>query len=224
MEEFAGLGSLFVACIELVLLINALIFGEKNEVNKNAIRLIVLLLLYQVLEFAVCYLGIDSQSVIYSAFAVITFLPPLGFYFTFQFHEIKFKWTWLVYLPALFFVVYYPFALDEFAVTACTVLYAIYNYPLGYIYGIIYYIPIAATLIILGVKHKGVRSGSKKKLSLALILGYYLTFIPAIFARTFFDDYRVAIESLMCKQAVILAIALTYFVITNKTEEGKIER
>ncbi len=225
MEDFAGFGSLFIACIELVLLINVLIFGEKNEVNKTAIRLILLLLMYQLIEFIICYLGANSQAVIYSAFAVITFLPPLGLYLVLQFYEMDFKWTPVIYLPALFFVVYYPLLLEEFFVTKCTVLYAIYNYPLGYIYGIIYYIPILATLIILAVRHKGLKTKLKKKLSLSLMFGFYLTFVPAFTARMLFEEYRTAIESLMCKQAVILALAVAYFIITNRTEkEEKVEQ
>lgn len=224
MEEFAGFGSLFIACIELVLLINALIFAEKNKVNKTAIRLITLLLLYQMIEFVICYSGTNNQAIIYAAFAVITFLPPLGLYFILQFHGMEYKWTPVIYLPAMFFVVYYPLLLDEFFVAKCTVLYAVYNYPLGYIYGIIYYIPILATLIILAVRHKGLKTELKKKLSLSLILGYYLTFIPAFAARMLFEEYRTAIESLMCKQALILVLATTYFAITNKTKkEEKVE-
>jgi hypothetical protein len=108
-------------------------------------------------------------------------------------------------------------------VAKCTVLYAIYHYPLGYIYGIIYYIPITAALIIIAVRHKGVKTKLKKKLSLSLLLGFFFTFIPAFAARMLFEEYRVAIESLMCKQALILVFALAYFAITNKSDNEKLK-
>ena len=57
----------------------------------------------------------------------------------------------LIFLPALIFVIYYTFAIDQFAVTSCTVLYASYNYPLGDLYGFIYYIPIIISTIILSI-------------------------------------------------------------------------
>lgn len=218
MDQFPGVVSLLIACIELVLLINVLIFSEKNEVNKTAIRLIVLLMLYQAIEFIICYTGTTNTAIIYSAFAVITFLPPLGLYLVLQFYKLDFKFMSAIYLPALAFVIYYPFKLSEFAVVKCTPIYAIYHYPLGYIYGIIYYIPILITLILLGVYYFKQKESLRKKLSLSLLLGFYLTFIPAAFARFLSDSYRAAIESLLCKQALILALAITYFIISNRTQ------
>lgn len=219
MDEYSGIISLFIACIELLLLINVLAFAEKNEVNNAAIRIILLLLLYQLSEFIICFAGIEKQTIIYAAFSVITLLPPLGLYLVLKFHDMDFRYSWVIYLPALFFIFYYPLRLGEFFVTKCTVLYAVYNYPLGFWYGVVYYLPILASLIILGIKHLGTNNKIQKKLSLSLVLGFYLTFIPAFAAGLLYESYQSAIESLMCKQAVILALALTYFAITNKTKK-----
>lgn len=53
MENFPGIVSLFLVCLELVFLINLIIFAEKNKVNKKIFWLIGLLLGYQSFEFEI---------------------------------------------------------------------------------------------------------------------------------------------------------------------------
>jgi hypothetical protein len=58
-----GIVSLFIACIELLLLINLLSFAEKNRFNILAIILVALLFLYQSAEALICTFGYDDPFI-----------------------------------------------------------------------------------------------------------------------------------------------------------------
>ena len=73
-----GIISLLIACIELVYIVNLLIFAEKNSVNKLIIGIVTLLFGYQFIEFLICFVGLQNQIFIYLAFLDISLLPPLG--------------------------------------------------------------------------------------------------------------------------------------------------
>ncbi len=220
--EFNGVGSLFIACIELVLLFNLLIAGEKNKVNKIALGIITLLFLYQFSEFFICYKDLTSHYAVFAVLLIITLLPPLGLYFTLEFYKIKFNYKKLIFLPALFFIAYFIFTFGELKLLKCGLFYASYYYPLEFLYGLFYYLPIWAVMIILAVKYKEVKADKKKKkLTVALIVGWYFTFLPTFIVLYLSDVYKSAVESILCKQAFILALSLSYFVITNRE---KVER
>lgn len=135
MINWNGLLSLFIACVEFILVINLLVFAEKNKINFLAIILVALLMVYQVLEFLMCTLNVKYSYMAYLAFIDISFLPPLNFYFITKYFGYEKKYFKLVFLPAIAFSIYYYFVIDKFAITACTVLYASYSYPLGWLYG-----------------------------------------------------------------------------------------
>ena len=221
MDQFEGILSLFIVCMELVLLINLLIFAEKNSVNKPIILLIFLLMLYQVYEFVICYFGINEPLVVYLAFWGITLLPPLGLLVSLRmFHGSK-SWHKLVFLPALFFIFYYPTVLTEFEVARCTVLYAVYNYPLGTLYGIFYWLPIGITIIL--IAHTWYRAEEKlpKHLALVMLASFIVTFVPSGLMFLLSDFMSSIKESILCKIALILALGLTYFALKNKSVFGK---
>lgn len=212
-----GTISLLIACIELVYLINLLIFAEKNSVNKFAIGLVTVLFGYQFIEFMICYLGLQKQIFIYLAFLDISLLPPLGLYTALKYAGKLKSHHKFVFLPALFFIVYYPFVLDQFVVAKCTVLYASYHYPLGELYATFYYLPIIATMIILNKKWGADTDLKQKALTRLLFFGYIFTFIPAMIFAIFFPSFIFSVESLLCKLAFIFATFITIFALKNKT-------
>ncbi len=217
MPNLDGTVSLLIACVEFVFIINLLIFAEKNPVNKLVISLIALLFSYQLIEFLICFAGWKEQIFIYLAFLNITLLPPLGLFTVLKFAEKQKKHHYLIFLPALFFIIFYPFVLDQFAVTKCTVLYASYHYPLGQLYATFYYLPIIASIIILNKKWGAESDHPKKVLTRTFFFGYIFTFIPAMIFAIFFPDFVTAVESLLCKLAFVLATFLTFFALKNKT-------
>lgn len=218
MENFDGIVSLFIACIELLLIINLLIFAEKNAVNNLILATLGLLFGYQFIEFLICFAGFKQQIIIYLAFLDITLLPPLGLYTVLIYTNKLKSYHKYIFIPALFFIVYYPFVIDQFAVTKCTVLYASYHYPLGQLYATIYYLPIIGTMIILNKKWGSETNPKQKMLTRTYLFGYLFTFLPSMIIAIFFPIFITAVESLLCKMAFILAIFLTFFVLKNNSK------
>lgn len=212
-----GIVSLLIACIELVYIINLLIFAKKNSINKLVIGMIGLLFGYQVIEFLICFVGLQKQIVIYLAFLDISLLPPLGLYTIIKFSAKESQYSKLVFIPALFFIIYYPFVIEQFAVTKCTVLYASYHYPLGELYGIFYYLPIIFSMIILNKKWGAETDPLQKTLTRTFLFGYLFTFIPAMILAITVPVFMTAVDSILCKLAFVFATFLMIFVLKNKT-------
>ena len=212
-----GIISLLIACIELVYIINLLFFTEKNSVNKFVIGLVAILFGYQFIEFLICFVGLQKQIFIYLAFLDISLLPPLGLYTALMFAGKLKSYHKFVFIPALFFILYYPFVLDQFVVAKCTVLYASYHYPLGELYGALYYLPVIATMIILNKKWGAETDLKQKRLTRLFFFGYIFTFIPAMIFAIFFPTFIFSVESLLCKIAFVFATFLTIFALKNKT-------
>jgi hypothetical protein len=225
MDNWNGIGSLFIACVELILLINLLVFAEKNRFNKTAILIIFVLMIYQSLEFFMCQLGLDIPFMAFLAFVDIIFLPPLIIVLLSRLYNYESTYLNLIFLPATFFIIYYTSVIDKFVVTSCTVLYATYSYPLGDLYGVFYYSPIIIAIIIL---IKKVLQKTAKKIhiiSKILLTGNIIISIPVIvgFLMMFSGNhYLIAkIESVMCKFAFFYAVCLSIAVLYNS--KGKDE-
>ena len=185
-----------------------------------AFILIALLMIYQTLEFLMCTLNLKYSFMAYLAFVDISFLPPLNFYFIFSYTGYRSKLLMLIFLPAVTFVVYYSLAIDKFAVTACTVLYAAYSYPLGGLFGLFYYTPVAAAIILLAVEIKKQSAASRKKLLKILLSGLIFISLPVFAAFILLvsgnKQLLQIIESVMCKFAFVYAVCLAYFTLVNK--------
>ena len=130
MEKFPGIVSLFLVCLELVLLVNLFIFAEKNKVNRIIILLVGLLFGYQLFEFVICYFGIESNLIVYLAFVVISFLPPLLLNLVMTIRKGSALLGKVIFVPIILLLLYFTFIIPEFVVTRCTVLFAAYDIPL----------------------------------------------------------------------------------------------
>ena len=219
MDNWNGIGSLLIACVELIILINLLIFAEKNKFNRTAMLLIFVLMVYQALEFFMCQLALDFPFMPYLAFVDIIFLPPLIIVLVSRLYNYENKFLNLVFLPAILFIIYYTIVIDKFVVTSCTVLYATYSYPLGDVYGAFYYLPIIITTIILIKKISHETDKKIVKISKILLFGNIIISIPVIiaFVMRFTGSYYLIemIESIMCKFAFIYVVCLSIAVLYN---------
>jgi len=219
MDNWNGIGSLLIACVELIILINLLIFAEKNKFNRTAMLLIFVLMVYQALEFFMCQLALDFPFMPYLAFVDIIFLPPLIIVLVSRLYNYESKFLNLVFLPAVVFIIYYTIVIDKFVVTSCTVLYATYSYPLGDLYGAFYYLPIIITTIILIKKISTETDKKILKISKILLFGNIIISIPVIiaFVMRFTGSYFLIemIESIMCKFAFIYVVCLSIAVLYN---------
>jgi hypothetical protein len=226
MDSWDGIGSLFIASIEFILLINLLVFAEKNKFNIIAILMVLILTLYQIFEFLMCQMGYDFPLMPYLAFVVITFLPPFMLILLAELFNYKNKFLKLIFLPAVLFIIYYTFAIEQFTVTSCTVLYASYNYPLGDFYGFIYYTPIIISTIILS--RAVVKKSDKSKLFSikVLLFGNIFIMVPVVVGFVImFSGSAVLIskiESIMCKFAFLYAVCLAIICLYNsKRKNGR---
>lgn len=220
MINWDGTVSLLFACIELVLLINLFVFAEKNKVNKMAMLLIAILAIYQALEFLMCGLNLRYSYMAYAAFAFISFLPPLNLALTLKHFQKEAGWHKFLFLPPVFFIVYYYFVVEKFAVTSCSVLYASYSYPLGTLFGVFYYLPMLISIAFLFYKVSRTEDKETVKQIKLLLPGLIFISVPVIvaFILLFFRVYSLlkAIESVMCKFAFVYAVCLAYFVLINR--------
>jgi hypothetical protein len=214
-----GTVSLLIACFEFLLLFNLLIFAEKNRLNKISITMVALLAGYQAMEFLMCQVELQSSFFPYFAFVIISFLPPLNLTLTLGLtHTLK-SLLYLIFLPAIIFTIYYTFIIPEFAVTSCTVLYATYHYPLGDLYGFFYYVPILISIILLALFVRKESDKKKKLIGKVLLFGSIFISIPPVlgFSLMFTGSYSLisAMESTMCKFALVYALCLTFVCIYN---------
>ncbi|GIK20750.1 MAG: hypothetical protein BroJett005_01640 [Ignavibacteriota bacterium] len=217
--NFNGLISLLLACIEFLLLFNLLVFVKKDKTNTIALIMIALLAGYQAMEFLMCQVELQSSFFPYFAFIIISFLPPLNLILTLSVTHSLDKKTYLVFIPAIFFTLYYSFVISEFAVTSCTVLYASYHYPLGDLYGFFYYLPVLISIVFLNryiTKHQ---KKQKKIIARILLFGAVFISLPVLlgFTLMLFNNYSIisAMESIMCKFAFVYAICLTIVCLYN---------
>lgn len=221
-----GIVSLFIACIEIVLIINLLVFAEKNRINVQSIIILSLLAVYQSFEFLMCGLGLQQSFFPYLAFIDITFLPPLDLLLvltlipSFNLNLSKY----LLFVPAIFFVPYYTSSIPQFTVTSCTVIYATYNYPLGDLYGVFYYLPLLAAMILLVMFMKRQKEKKTKLTFRFLLLGHIIITIPVIlgFALMFSGNYSLInkMESIMCKFAFVYALCLSIVCLYNSKSKA----
>ena len=214
-----GTVSLLIACLEFLLLFNLLIFAEKNKLNKIAITMIAFLAAYQTMEFLMCQVELQSTFFPYLAFIIISFLPPLNLSLTLNLtHTLK-SIGYLIFIPAIFFTIYYTFIIPKFTVTSCTVLYATYNYPLGDLFGFFYYLPILFSIFLLALFVRKENDKKKNLIGKVLLFGAIFISIPPVlgFSLMFAGSYSLisAMESIMCKFAFVYALCLAFVCIYN---------
>lgn len=183
--------------------------------------MVALLVSYQAMEFLMCSIELQNPFFPYLAFVIISFLPPLNLILVFILTRNNnfYRTRYLIFLSAVFFVIYYVFKISQFAVTRCAVLYASYHYPLGELYAFFYYLPILIAIILLAGSAKKSVDKKIKFISKVLLAGNIFISIPVIvgFALMYFGDYSLIskIESIMCKFAFVYAICLAIVALRN---------
>lgn len=223
MENYLGIISLFLVCIEFVLLINLFIFAEKNGANKKIIGVIALLLVYQLFEFIICFFGVELNLIVYLAFVVISFLPPLLLNLVVTIRNDKVLIRRIIFIPIILLLLYFTLIIPEFVATRCTVLFAAYDIPLPDLYGFLYYSPVMISIILLFKMIKYEKYKKQKTNLIILNTGMVLTFIPTWIIILLFPSLIEFVESFLCKSASIMALTLTLFAMRNKEEQNNYE-
>ena len=223
MTDYNGILSLLLASLEFLLLVNAYFFAEKNETNKIAFTVLFFLFGYQFFETLICAFEIKNRVTIGLAFIDITFLPPLGLLLAVKFFDLPEKFARAVFYPfyaiILYFVYEIIFGNGAFVNTDCTPFLAGYHYPFEKYYGIFYYLPVLGTLYLL-IKNRRKIENERKKAYNALLAGYVLAFVPYFLFYPFIGSLSDYYESLLCKEAFLLALFLAYFTLVNKMKKA----
>ena len=216
-----GTVSLLIACLEVLLLLNLFVFAEKNRLNKIAMMMVALLAGYQTMEFLMCQVELQNAFFPYFAFVIISFLPPLNLILALSL-SLSHTFTragYVIFLPAISFLVYYTFVIPEFAVTSCTVLYVTYHYPYGELFGFFYYLPILVSIVLLIRFIRKENDKKTKKIGKVLLFGSVFISLPVVvgFTLMFAGNYSLisAIESIMCKFAFVYAVYLSFVCVYN---------
>ncbi len=183
--------------------------------------MITLLASYQSMEFLMCQVGLQNPFFPFLAFVIISFLPPLNLLLVLTLtrnHSLNRK-VFLIFIPAVAFVIYYLFVIPKFAVTSCTVSYASYHCPLGDLFGAVYYLPILISIILLIRFIPKTKDKKKKLISKVLLFGGFFISLPSLlgFTLMFAGNYSIisSIESIMCKFAFVYAICLSFICLYN---------
>lgn len=222
-----GTVSLLLACVEVILIVNVLVFTKTGKFRNIAVVMIALLAVYQLLEFLMCNVELQYPVFPFLAFFNISFLPPLNLLLVLNLTRNPTlnlsRIGELIFLPAIFFIIYYTFIIPQFEVTSCTVLYATYHYPLGDLYGVFYYLPIAVSIILLILNLRKEKDHKLKIVQKVLLFGSIFISIPVIvgFTLILWNSYGLisAMESIMCKFAFVYAVCLAFVCIySSKTE------
>jgi hypothetical protein len=208
-----GLLSLIFFIIEFGFLLVIVIKNRNHPQFIWIVLLMIFLQLYQLMEFFLC-IGIEPNIVGRLGLLAITFLPPLGVLLTSDVCHLKHWINWSGILVGIGLSLFYVIVPNAFTFQTCNPFYATYAYPLGNFYGIFYfgYIGWAFVLLIIKfIRNRGISQKNTNKKATYILIGY-LSFLLPMGVTLIIDTSTIdALESIMCKYAILLAITLFTF-------------
>ena len=199
--------------VEIILAIIVFLKYKSSTTKNIIIALLVLLGIFQFVEFFVCgsYFGQWSSIASRVGYVAITFLPPLSIHLANEIGARKKHWTtYASYILAVGFTLFFIFVPNAINDSICTGNYVIFN-MVGiniFAYGLYYFGLLLAILIIsasLAAKQKN------KKIRNALhwlIVGTLAFILPTAIIYFLAPQTGSAIPSVMCGFAIIYAIIL----------------
>lgn len=220
-----GLVSLIFFGIELAILIVVIIFNRDHPHFWEIVAFLVLLQLYQLSEFLVC-IGVSVGFITRIGFVVITFLPPLGYFLCTRIVKWKFPDYWLGFAIAIGFSVY--FILDTASVTfvECNPFFATYQstgtisigtstspYELriSALYSAFYFGSLLYSIWFLVENLIWAKDKIDNKYGTIVLIGFLSFMFPMLLMVILLPQYAVAVASILCKYALILAVTLLVF-------------
>lgn len=209
--------------IEFFILVVVIIFNRKHPFFWSIAMMLVLLQLYQLAEFLIC-IGVNENITGRIAYAIITFLPPLGYFLSSKVVGWRYPDYWVGFAAATGFSLYYLVTPGSVVLDSCNPFYAVYSWNHSFYYGIYYVGIITYSIIFLAAHLIFRRNNVDKKSSLFVLIGY-LSFLAPMYIMVWVDSYFArAVTSIMCKYALILAVILGVFsFIKPKITENQVE-
>ena len=218
MEGFEGIPSLFFACVELLLLVNSLIFAQKNKLNYIIFLLIALFASNHIIEFLICLVNINSSIIVLINFALVSLIPPLALGLVLKFWNHNSSLNYFLFFPSAVFIYSFAQFFEVFKVTECSYLYVVYQFPLRTELGVFFYTINIAAIIFLFYKLREIKLRYMRHMNKWLMIGQILAFVPPLIILLLFPSLEIYNESILNKFAFFYVLSLTYFSLKNKTE------
>ena len=218
MEDFIGITFLFLACLEFILLINAIIFSQKNSVNFIVFITISIFVAVSIIEFIISQFEINNSALLLLNFSLISFLPALSLLLVLKFWNHESKLKFFIFLPTIAFIYYFTLLSNSIKIIEYSYFYIIYFYPLRTELGIFYFVMNFSALLFLIVKLRDPSLGYKKRLNVVLVLSLCISVVIPILILLFYPSLNIYTESILNKFAFFYVLGLTYFSLKNKTE------
>lgn len=208
-----GFFSLIFFILEFGFLFFIILKNRRHPQFVWIVLLMIFLQVYQLMEFLMC-IGVDPNIIGRLGLVSITFLPPLGVLLSSHVTNLKHWINWSGILCGIGLSIYYLIVPNAFNLQTCNPFYAVYTYPLGNLYGIFYFgfIAWAFLLIIIGwiVNGKSHKKELNKK-AIFVLIGYISFLLPMAITVVINFSTSLAVPSIMCKYAILLAITLLIF-------------
>lgn len=209
--------------IELLLALYVFARTKTSAIKKIAIVTLLLLALFQMAEYMVC--GAYDEALVNVAsrvgYVAITFLPALGIHLANEIAGRKNNWTTFVaYLLAGGFAVYFGFAPATINSSICTGNYVIFNlkHNVSLLYTL-YYFSLIFSVIGLSAQLARVQKNIKARSALHwLIAGVMVFLVPTGLAYWLVPNSEQGIPSIMCGFAVAYAIILVVKIVPLTTK------
>ena len=212
MEEFHGLFSLLVACIELVLAINLLVFGGRNSKSYLIAASALLLFIGQLVEFSACYFGYSNTLLTYVAVISFWFFAAALLETAAGMQGFSGKAVKLVYIPLIAYAFYLPLHLESLRISGCTIFHAEYSYPGEYLTIAYFAVCITAALAVLFFGHSKTDEKNKKYF-IAVSAGIIAAYLPSAMAVWMAPQLDGLGFSIFSKAALIVLLPLAWYLI-----------
>lgn len=203
--------------IEIILAIRVLFrYGKTTLTRRIGIFILFCLGFFQLAEFIVCRSGDHTFFWSRAGFVAITLLPPLGIHLGYSIVE-RTKRMLIVYAYGIAGLLCLYFALIPTSVIQayCGGNYVIFRFPfmMNLFYGIYYNVSLVVGVVLAWTARSHCRGEVQKHKLFWLTIGYLVFMVPSGLVLLLHPETFMAIPSIMCGFAVILAVILYWKVL-----------
>ncbi|HSE29455.1 MAG TPA: hypothetical protein VLA77_02630 [Candidatus Saccharimonadales bacterium] len=203
--------------IEIILALAVIWKYKLNPISRLVVLILLFLAIFQVAEFMICEAwGFGSLAWSRVGHVAITMLPPLGIHLAYEIAGAKKRALLLpAYLTAGAFVVFFLFVGGSLETAACLGNYVIFEMAKSavWLYVLYYYGWLFATIWLCNKLIEQTKKVKTKHALYGLAAGYAAFILPTATVNLIDPSTVAGIPSIMCGFAVLLALALVFWVL-----------
>lgn len=211
---FTPIISLLTALLEFSVALFILIYYKKSSLSKTIILFIFLLGLYQFTEYMVCT---SNSQVLWAkiGFITYTFLPAVGLDFCLKHFRKKHNYLFVFIIPVIFSL--FAVLKDNFIIeSTCGTYFVVIKHlffdisnMLPLMIYLVYYFGFIFFVSYLFIRHyKKTHSVIKKKIDVNILIGIFVSLVPAVILLVIFPTLSVKFPSIYCQFAVIFTVSV----------------